>query len=298
MSPRLDRRTLCDERFLASLEALRITARRVAPRGRFAEQRSRELGAGIEFRDYRPYSPGDDLRRVDWNIHRRLGRLVVRLSEELEDLPLYLLPDISESAWLEEPPRARAGLQCALALAAVSLAQLDRVGLFPWAEDLRVLQRPASGRGRVHPMAELLAGLEPAGRTNLTVSLESFRALGLREGLVCIISDFFDPAGVEAQIEAMRKLRHRLLLVQLVRSTDRDPALSGDWRILDCEGGEPTEVSLTPAVIARYRDAYDRFVESLTEFARSRGAGLVSIDADAEVLPQLAALFEAGVLRV
>ena len=64
---------LCDARFLASLEHLRIVAKRVAPRGLFAEQRSRDKGSGIEFKDYRPYSAGDDLRGVDWNVYSLVG---------------------------------------------------------------------------------------------------------------------------------------------------------------------------------------------------------------------------------
>ena len=85
---------LFDPAFLESLQHLRLIARRVPPGGRFAEHLSRDLGPGIEFRDFRPYVPGDDLRAVDWNIYRRLGRVFVRLYEELEDL-------LSESAWAE-----------------------------------------------------------------------------------------------------------------------------------------------------------------------------------------------------
>ena len=65
---------LFDADFLESLARLRIVARRVARGGRHAEQRSLDLGSGIEFRDFRPYSPGDDFRAIDWNIYRRLGK--------------------------------------------------------------------------------------------------------------------------------------------------------------------------------------------------------------------------------
>jgi len=298
MPPRIEAKTLCDEAFLASLEHLRIVARRVAPRGRFAEQRSKDLGGGIEFRDYRPYSPGDDLRAIDWNIYRRLGRLFVRLFEEQEDLPLYLIVDVSKSAWHEEPPRAMAGLRTALALASISLGQHDRVGIFPFAEDLRVLQRPKAGKGRILHLANLVAGIEPGGKTDLVRSLATFSHLGLREGLVCVVSDFFDPAGIDAEIEALRALRHRLLLVRLARPSDKNPDLRGDLRVVDCEENTAADVSITPAVLERYREAYARFDTKLTEFARSRAVGLIEIDVESDVVTQLARLFEAGTLRV
>ena len=127
---------LFDPDFLESVQRLRIVARRVPRGGRHAEQRSRDLGHGIEFRDFRAYTPGDDLRAVDWNVYGRLRKVFLRLYEELEDLPVYLLVDVSASMFHETPPRARAGLRTALALAAITLGQHDSVGVFPFSDDL------------------------------------------------------------------------------------------------------------------------------------------------------------------
>lgn len=285
---------LCDARFLAALERLRIVARRVAPRGRFAEQRSRDRGSGLEFKDHRAYSSGDDLRTVDWNVYRRLGKMFLRLFEELEDLPLYLLVDVSASAYLEEPPRARAGLRAGLALAAISLGQHDPVGVYPFAEDLRVLVRPAAGKHRVLGLAQRMSEIEPAGGTDFRRSLASFSALRQREGLVVVISDFYDPAGLDAVTTALGSLRHRLLLVRLKRAQDAEPTFRGDLRLVDCESGAGEDVAIGAAALARYRAAYLRFEHGLASFALARGAGLLTLDADAEVVPQLERLFAGG----
>lgn len=294
---RLSVADLCDARFLAALERLRIVARRVAPRGRFAEQRSRDRGPGIEFKDHRAYAAGDDLRMVDWNVYRRLGRMFLRLCEEHEDLPLYLLVDVSASAWFEDPPRARAGLRAGLALAAISLGQHDPVGVFPFAEDLRVLVRPAAGKNRVLGLAQRMAELGPGGATDLARSLASFEALRLREGVVAVISDFFDPAGLDAVTAALGRLRHRLLLLRLKRAQDAAPELRGELRLVDCETGAGEDVAVSGAVLEGYRAAYARFEEGLAAFAISRGAGLLVLDADAEVVPQLEGLFAGGTWR-
>jgi uncharacterized protein (DUF58 family) len=309
------RADLFDTAFLEAAERLRLVARRVAPRGRFADQRSKDRGTGLEFQDYRPYVAGDDLRKIDWNVYRRLGRVFLRLFEEHEDLPLYLLPDVSKSAWLERPPRARAGLRASLALAAVSLGQHDSVGIFPFADDISVLQRPTAGKGRLMELAQRMTTIEPGGTTDLGKAMRRFRALGLREGLCVVVSDFFDPGGLAAVEDALRGVRHKLLLVQLVRASDRDPLLArrgrvngatstssavgasggmGELRVIDCESGATHDVSLTPAVLTRYRAAYDRFNEGLAAFARSRNAGLLALDVEAEIVPQLATLFENG----
>jgi uncharacterized protein (DUF58 family) len=290
-----------DPAFLEALAQLHVVARRRVPaRGRPAEQRSRDLGGGIEFHDFRPYAPGDDFKAIDWNIYRRHGRVVIRLFEELEDLPLYLLPDVSLSTFLDRsgadaaPSRAVAGLRAALGLASIALNQMDRVGVFPFSNDLGPSLRPGAGHHRVLQVAAHLAALEPAGATDFERSMARFGALGLRRGLAVVISDFFDPAGVPAITAALSRLRHRLLLVQLVRASDADPEISGDVRVVDCETGSAEDLSVGDGALRRYRTAYAAFRAGLEDFARRTHAGLLHLDVERPVLPQLAALFQAG----
>jgi len=292
--PSLTKEQIFDPKFLASLSHLRVVAKRVARNGRYAEQRSRDLGHGTDFRDFRPYAAGDDFRSIDWNIYQRLGRVFLRLYEELEDLPLYLMPDISRSLFLESPPRAIAGLRTTLALASISLNHHDSTGLFPFSNDCQILARPESGRGKVMIFADRLAQLEPGNETDIRASVKRFNSFGLREGLLVIVSDFFDPAGTEAVLEALKQVRHKLLLVQLHRRSDAEPDLRGDVRLIDCESREAEDVSVTPALIKRYRQVYEQFQNTLTEFARKRGAGLLRIDTEDDIVPQLAQVFESG----
>jgi uncharacterized protein (DUF58 family) len=181
-----------------------------------------------------------------------------------------------------------------LALGAIALNQHDSVGLFPFSNDLRMDLRPASGRARLTRLASALADLQPNGQTDFRKSFHTLSHRKLRSGLLVIVSDFFDPNGINAVIDALRPLRHRLLLLQITRPEDRSPVLAGDLELLDCETGELTEVSVTAATLARYTQAYDQFQDGLNAFAKSRGCGLLRIDASRDLIPQLAHLFEGG----
>ncbi len=286
--------SLADPAFLTGLKHLCLRARRVPRGGRFAEQRSRAPGSGIEFQDHRAYVPGDDLRALDWNLWRRHGGLFIRLFEELEDLPVYLLPDLSRSMWIEDPPRVRAALRAALGFAAVALEQQDRVAVLALGEELVTLQRPFSGPGRILELARRLEAVEPQDGTDLAACLERFAAMRRRRGLAVVLSDFFDPQGLEPVTEALGRLRHRLLLVPVTRAADREPVLEGDLRLVDCETGEEREISPGPEVLAAYRRAYGRFWSGLEDFARRRQAGFLPVDADQPVLPRLAAFLGGG----
>lgn len=290
----LSKEQIFDPAFLASLSHLRLVARRVPRDGRYAEQRSRDLGHGTDFCDFRPYAPGDDFRGIDWNIYQRLGRVFLRLYEELEDLPLYLMPDISRSLFLESPPRILAGLRTTLALASISLNHHDSTGLFPFSNDCTILARPQSGRGKVMLFADHLARLKPGGRTDIRAAVKRFNSFNLRRGLLAVISDFFDPAGLDAVIGALKQVRHNLLLVQLHRATDGEPDMQGDVRVIDCETREAQDISVSAALVKRYRRVYEQFQTGLAAFSRRRNAGLLRIDVDQAIVPQLARIFEAG----
>jgi uncharacterized protein (DUF58 family) len=289
--------SLFTDEFVRSISQLRIIARQVPAGGRHAEHRSRDLGSGMEFRDFRSYVPGDDMRRVDWNLYRRSGRLFLRLFEELEDLPVYILLDASDSMFFEAPPRADAARQMAAVMAAVSLNQLDRTGIYPFGADLVQPLAPISGKQGLQRALVYLERLRPAGPTDLGRSLRRFGHLKLRGGLAVVISDFFDPRGIDAVLDTLRSLRHRLLLVQVARASDASPSLDGELRVLDCESGAGVDVTVTPRSLERYREAYRDFGEKLLRFAARRRATHLKLDADEPVPAQLGGLFVDGVFH-
>jgi len=284
--------------FLAALQHLRIEARQVPRGGRHAEHHAREAGSGIEFRDYRPYVAGDDIRRVDWNLYRRFDRVFLRLLDEVRDLPLHVLLDVSDSMWLESPPRADAARRAAAILAAVSLNQLDAVAVHPFGDRLGPSLPAVRGKRSLHRVLHFLEELTPLGRTNLGDSLEAFNRLPHRRALAVVISDFFDERGLEAIRAALASFRHRLVLIRMYRKSDREPVLQGELRLADCETDQTLDVSISERVLARYRRTFAAFDEGLKTTAANRGATLLELDTDEDLLPQFGDLFPDGVFRL
>jgi len=284
--------------FLAALQHLRIEARQVPRGGRHAEHHAREAGSGIEFRDYRPYAPGDDFRRVDWNLYRRFDRVFLRLLDEVRDLPLHVLLDVSDSMWLESPRRADAARRAAAIVAAISLNQLDAVAIHPFGDRLGPSLNPVQGKRSLHRVLHFLEALAPMGRTNVGGSLGAFGRLPHRRALAVVISDFFDERGLESIRRAVDAFRHRIVLIRLFRKSDREPRLQGEFRLADCETDQTLDVSISERVMTRYRRTYAAFDEGLKTIAANRGAELLELDTDEDLLPQFGALFPDGVFRL
>jgi uncharacterized protein (DUF58 family) len=282
--------------FVAALSRLRLHAGQVPRGGRHAEQGSAQLGSGMEFRDYRSYQPGDDIRRIDWNFYQRSGRLFLRLFEEERDLPVYVLLDCSDSMFFEDPPRANAAKQAAAILIGAALNEHNLPALYPFGAELNQ-NFPAINQRRALPATlERLAALGPAGRTDLPAVLRRLKSMRLRRGVVAIVSDFFDPGGIEALSEHLHGLPHKLLLVRLARDADASPGLDGELLLEDCESGGDLRVTVTPAALAAYQRGFADFENKLQEFSAKRRAGYVTLNADGNVLEQFMEMFNGGLI--
>ncbi|PVX29344.1 DUF58 domain-containing protein [Sphingomonas pokkalii] len=289
---------LFDPAFLARVNAMTLRIAAAQKGGRLAEQRTTARGQGSDFADFKPYVAGDDLRAIDWNIYRRLGKTFVRVFEERQDLPVYLMLDASRSMFAEAAPRIDPAMRTALALAATVARQHDALSLLSFGDDLATRLRNMSGKGAIVQVARALSEQAPAGGTALAAALTHLAAMRLRRGLVVIVSDFFDDDGLEGVLQALGRLPHRLLLVQMTRASDADPTLLhdlyGDVSIEDGEREAGLSVTITDELIARYRAAYRGFTDALDGFVQQRGATLIRVDADRDVIDQLSPVLANG----
>ena len=103
---------LFDEAFLYKLERLSVMSRRSLSGQLQGERRSLKRGQSVEFADFRPYSSGDDFRRIDWNAYARLERFFLKLFVEEEDLTVHILVDVTHSGGRRDllVPLTKAGL--------------------------------------------------------------------------------------------------------------------------------------------------------------------------------------------
>jgi uncharacterized protein (DUF58 family) len=261
---------LFDDEFLKKLEYLHVVSRKVFAGRTRAERRTRKTGSGIEFADHRDYTLGDDFRYVDWNLYGRMERLLLRLFEEEEDLSIYLLLDSSLSMAIGKPRKLSYAMKVAAALCYVGLANLDRVSILPFADKLRGRLPPARGKGRIFKVFEFLRSVKPEGVTDLARCVRDFVHQTKRRGLVVVLSDFYDPAGYEEGLNALRYHKFEPFVVQIFDEREANPPLHGDLTLVDCETGEPKEVTVSASLLAAYKKEHERYCRELEQFCTSR----------------------------
>jgi uncharacterized protein (DUF58 family) len=264
-------RRLFDPGFLRQLEELSLVSRRAASGRAKGDRRTRRKGSGVEFTDYRPYTVGDDLRYVDWNIYCRLDRLLLKLYVEEEDLCLHLLVDGSASMGFGQPPKLDHALRVAAALGYIGLTNLERVALGLFAGEITQMLRPRRGRGQILPLLDYLAAVEATGPTNLNRCLSAYALKSRTAGVAVLLTDLLDPDGYADGVKALLARGYEVFVLHLVCEEELAPDMAGDLTLVDAEGGTSREVSMDRGALARYHERLQaHFAEAERFCARHR----------------------------
>jgi uncharacterized protein (DUF58 family) len=252
-----------EDGFLKKLEYLRIVSMRAFAGRDRADRLARKRGRGLEFADYRQYAPGDDVRHIDWKAYKRLNRLVLRLFDEEQDLPIYLFLDASRS--MATQGKFDQAKRIAAALCYIGLVHFDSVTILPFRVRLGQETVPGRGRSRIFPVFEMLERLEANGATDVLQSVRQFAGRTHRRGVALVISDLLDPAAVDG-LRLLSSLRHDVFVVHMVSEHERDIGALGEVRFVDVESGEHIDLDVTGGLARAYGQAWDARTAEIEAF--------------------------------
>src|SRR5262245_15718650 len=252
----------------------------------------------MEFKDFRPYGHGDDLKHVDWRAYMRLDRLVVKLFVEEADLPIYLFLDCSASMAIGQPSKFDYGRKVAAALAHIGFINMDRVSLVAVADGVVRDQSGMRGKDQSWPAFGFLERLRTGGSTALAVALRRYFAVPRAHGLAVLISDFLDPAGFAPALDVLRNLHQDVLALHLVAREELEPDFTEDVELVDAEDGSTIVERMTPALLAAYRQALEQHGAAIDAYCNRQGWGYVRAVTDSSFEDLvLRALRREGLLR-
>lgn len=268
---------LLDAEFLNKLKQLTLISKKVFAGKIKGERRSRQKGASVEFADYRDYVRGDDPRFIDWNMYGRLERLFLKLFLEEEDLFVYILIDGSDSMAFGNPSKFLYAKRIAAALGYISLVNMDRVGVGTFASERLEYLTPTRGKGQGHRLFAFLENLQAEGQTALAESCRGYLVRHRHPGLLILISDFFDRAGFEQALKVLLGRKLEIYAFQVLAEEERNPAIAGDLRLIDCEEKDATEITVTERLIKQYKAQLESYCESLRNFCMKRGVNYLAV---------------------
>ena len=264
-----------DPTVLAGISSLDLLARTVVDGFVAGLHRSPDFGFSQEFAEYRAYTPGDDLRHVDWNLYARTERTYLKRYRGETNSQLTVLLDASNSMQYTSGPPKKMDYARFIAASLFYLAvrnQRDAAGLIVFDDEVREYVRPSTRQGQ---LARLFAGLEaaePRARTDFGKPLRHFQELLHRRGIAILISDFYeDPETIVRTVEPLRFHGNEVMLFHILDPQEVQPVLKGPALLVDLETAQTIEV-IPEYAKSGYRAKIEAHIEQLR--SRTRAAGM------------------------
>ncbi|MGQ4556222.1 DUF58 domain-containing protein [Halobellus sp. GM3] len=272
-----------DPAFLDELARLEASLRHRTDSRRQGEQQSPNVGEGLTFSDYRRYTPGDDVRLVDWRVYARTDEYFIKQYEAERDLTVHVLLDASASMDFGDGDanKFEYGSRLALAFAYFAAAGHDSFRFATFGDDAERLDRGGSTRGELLGLLDSLNGTDPGGRTDFVAALDAYARTIRSRSLVVVVSDFLeDPDEIGDGLAAFG--RSDVLLVHVVAPAERDPDVVGDAVFEDPETGSTHRSYFAGSTAAAYRDRLAAHVDDVAARARTLRAEHVVVDTDTD----------------
>jgi len=268
-------RAYSDVDAIAQIADLTLRSRRLAEGAISGQHRSPFHGFNVEFAAYRDYSPGDDLRRLDWRVFARSDRHYIKQYEEESNVRVTFVVDASASMNYRGSRAALSkfdyGATLVVTLAMLLARQQDPVGLVLFDEQAGTILPPNAKQSQVTVMSGLLQACIPARKTDLGGLLRSLTDRIRRRGLLVIVSDLF--TDLDAVYDGMNRLRflgHEVLVLQVLDRDELDLPFDGPTVFQDIEGDE--ELFAEPGAFRRaYRGAIREFLDGVKRECGGRG---------------------------
>ncbi|MBI3269141.1 MAG: DUF58 domain-containing protein [Planctomycetes bacterium] len=265
------------EEFIRSLEYLSIVARKILSGQERADRESLRRGSSIEFADHRRYTPGDELRYLDWNVYARHGKLFVKQFSAEESIHVHVLLDASRSMAGGTGAKGDYAKRLAAALVYIGLAHFDAVSLLPFGTALGEGARGLRGKQRIFDLLPVLERLPFAGETSFEQAFRSPLPRGRDRRIVLVVSDLYDLEGYTRGLKLLLAQGALVRVLHVVEEADLEPGKLGRLRLVDRETRRSRELLLSPETQERYRRVLEAWLEEVEAWCLAAEIGYARV---------------------
>lgn len=264
------RSPLLEPHLLARLGRLSLLARYVVEGVIAGLHRSPYRGFSMEFTSHRAYSPGDEIRRVDWKAYGRLDRFFVKEYEEETNLKAHILVDTSASmGYGRRGSKLAYGSLLACSLAYLLLRQRDSVGLALFRDRILRTISPRSAMSQLETIARELDQAEAGEGTDAGSAIEALASGLKRRGLIILISDLLDdPERVSLSLKQLRHQKHDVIVFQLLDRDELELPFERPSLFVDSESDLRVSTS-APDIRRDYKEILGTYLARLRSFCHA-----------------------------
>ena len=255
-----------DPQVLAGISNLYLRARWVVEGMLSGVHRSRSKGFSVEFEEHREYSPGDEIRRIDWKALGKFDRYFIKEYEDETNLRAYLVLDASASMDYASNGITKFDYGCTLtaSLAYLILKQQDAAGVVTFSNRVEAFVPPRAKRDYLIQILRALENRGPAGETNVGKILEEIGSQIRRRGLVILVSDLLDePEQILKGLRLFRFKGNDVIVFHLLDQAELDLPFDGNILFEDLEALNLKVVADPRSIRNTYREVVQEFISEM-----------------------------------
>ena len=243
-------------------------------------------GQTVEFSDFREYQPGDDIRRIDWNLYSRFEKYFLKLFTEERQMQVQIFIDCSASMGKDNPKKAAYVVATAAALGFLAVQNMDKASFYLMKGDNAENENGTIvGKNAFFRAVKTLENIDFDGETDIEKCVTNCRDTGTNNGLTVIVSDFFTDSNWKKAVDYLAYKKRQVLLVQVLTPEEINPAYDGRVNLLDSEAVDASDeknlkVKITRGMLQAYEEALEEFRADLKSFCSKRGADFVSVNTE------------------
>lgn len=274
-------KTVIDEEFLSQIEMLQTLIKNNVAGMFGGNHKSKTYGSSCEFADYREYTPGDDITKIDWNAYARFEKLYTKLYLDERQMHTRIYIDASYSMGYGKGKKDEQALKLAAAFAYLSVCEMDKVSVY----SIRDKQLGAIISGMLGKEAYInsvgaLNDVEFGGDSFISEAVVP-STVGYGDGMSIIISDFLTDNDFEAAIDHLAGKKRHVLCVQVLSKEELAPKVRGKMHFFDSEdSGKYYRKNITREIIKAYRQALDYATGRIRGYCAARGADYMLVCAE------------------
>ncbi len=272
-----------NNQFLSSLNNVYFNIKQKSNQNFSGTRKSNMKGSSLDFSDYRNYSLGDDIRRIDWNGFARFDKLFVKIFMEERRSNINIFVDTSLSMSFYENKALCENLM-ASAFMYIFLKSQDNVNIYTFdnkrKENLSTLNLFSSG-------VDFLDDINYEGATEFSKVFSEKNLFGLKPGISVLISDFLTEEGIENALKLLLYKKQKVILIQILSKEEVFPEFFGKYKLKDVETGNEISVDVDKIAVNTYKKCLEKHTDKLKEFCKSRGISFYRVMEDENIINKI-----------
>ncbi|MBF0501095.1 MAG: DUF58 domain-containing protein [Candidatus Riflebacteria bacterium] len=255
---------LFDLKFFKNLKLLHIITKKHFRGEKIGHRKSPQRGASIEFAEYKDYTPGDDLRFIDWNLYGRLETLYIKKFHNEEELTVSVLLDTSDSMNFGKPAKFDHARKLAAAISYIAMQHQDTARVYSFARGLDAATENGFRPGHIHRIMGFLENRVSKGQsTNFEETVTHFILKNRRPGVVFILTDAMFGTDLAVGLKKLFHRRFEVNLVHILAPEEITPDLAGLVELSDIEDSSKVTLQINKQALTIYEEVLKETIDEL-----------------------------------